>query len=524
MTVEAPAEPGAAQVDHSSDRRTVIALVLLLFGLYGLVAGGHTYSSDEEGLLATTAAMVERGSPVIEVSDDNRTVLPVRLGRNGETVGVGGMGQSIVAVPFYLGGRAAAAVVPSDYGDFLAVRILVGFTNPAVTALGVGIFFLIARRLGADRRRALLVALGYGLATMVLPHAKTFFSEPLAATLLLGSAWAALEAGARQRPTSIRWWVVAGLFLGFALTARLTTGLMVVPMGVYLVARVWPHERVGGVVLAAGATGLGMVPGAALLALTNWWRYGAPTDAGYESVPLDFPIAEGLYGLFLSPGKSVFLYAPLALVGLISVAFTPPKVRKEVLFLASFGLLNAVFFARFLHWHGDHSWGPRYLILSVPFFILPVAAVVDRGGWRRGVIAAIAIGVVPSSLGTVMYFNQYFEIVADRIEWTMTEEGPSLWRPMHFDPYWSPLAGHARAVPDVVSNTVGRLDGDAPDLEPFPATTVDRYSWYFDPPQADSWIYWNLVAGGSRKLFLLVVPLLASAGVGAAWLRRQSAA
>lgn len=513
-------EPQGEASDARGDRRIALSLFLLLLGLYGLLAGGHTYSSDEEGLLATTTSIVERGTPEVTVGDDNRTVLPVRIGRGGQTVGVGGLGQSIVAIPFYLAGRLAAAVVPTGYGDFLAVRTLVGFTNPVVTAVGAVLFYAICRRLGASQRRAVLVTLGYGLATMVLPHAKTFFSEPLAATLLLGAAWATVEAARRPRPASLRWWVVAGAFLGVALSARLTTALMAVPLGAYALWRVAPRDRVRGVIEVAACVGAGMVPGVALLAATNWWRFGSPTDAGYERVPLDFPITEGLYGLFLSPGKSVFLYAPLALVGLLAVVWAPARVRPEVLFLSSFGILNAVFFARFVHWHGDHSWGPRYLIMSVPFFVLPVAALVERERWRRAVVALIAVGVVPAGLGTVMYFNQYFQIVADRVEWTMTDEGPSLWKPMHFDPYWSPLAGHARALPEVISNTASRIDGEAPGLRPFPGTTVERYGWYFEPPQADSWIYWNLAAGGSRKLFVLIVPLVGAAFFGARGLRR----
>lgn len=486
-------------------------LFLLLTGVYGLTAGGHTYSSDEEGLFETTRTLVEERDSTIRHTPDNERVVPARAGRTGEPVGVSGIGQSLVAVPLYVTGALAGTNLGGPYHDY-AERVFVGWTNTFATAAGVVLLFLLACRLGAPIRWAAVLALVYGLGTFTWPHAKTFFSEPLATTFVLGSAFFAVRARQDGGRAAVVW---SGLLGGSALLVRASTALFLPLVGVYVL---WARVRRGAVVRETVSTGAafaaGLVPPAVLLLLTNWWRWGSPLDLGYASVPLDFPVTEGLYGLFLSPGKSIFLYAPIVAVGLAAPFFVPRHVRGEVVWLVAMGGLNALFFARFIHWHGDHSWGPRYLVMSLPFWVLPVAPLLARVRWRRAVAVAGAVGLLSAGLGTVMYFNQYFAIAEREIGLEIAPDGPTYWHEMHFDPYWSPIAGHVRALPDVWDNSTDRLRGDAADSTAFPNTTTERYGWYFAPPQLDSWIYWIFATDGPRRLLPMAVAFTAAIGVG----------
>src|SRR5207302_7508561 len=124
-----------------------------------------------------------------------------------------------------------------------------------------------------------------------------------------------------------------------------------------------------------------------------------------------FPLLEGLYGFFLSPGKSLFLYAPIVLVGLVAVPFAPRPQRAAVALLVALGAVNVAFYARYYQWHGDHAWGPRYLVMTIPFFALPLAPLLDRVRWQRALVVATVAGLATSGLGVAMYFNQYFYIV-----------------------------------------------------------------------------------------------------------------
>ena len=500
-------------------RNAVVGLVLLLFGVYGLSAGGHTYSSDEEGMLLTTRTILIDRTPILVVDEDKTGLIPAVAGRvDGKPVGVSGLAQSAVMAPFLGIGELAALTVADEWGDY-TIRLFVGLTNPLVTAAGVALFFLICVELGAARRSAIALSLVYALGTYAWPHAKTMFSEPITATLLLAAALFAVRYGRRRGSASLRDAALVGAFAALALFGRATSGLMIPLVCAYVAWSAWVRGRFTGVVKAGAATAAGAALPLVLFGATNWWRFGSPFDLGYQQVPLDFPIVDGLYGLLLSPGKSVFLYAPAVAVGIAAAVLAPRERRREAALFLSMAFVNVVFFARFVHWHGDHSWGPRYLLLSVPFFLLPAAALVDRVAWRRAVAVAGALGFVSALLGTAMYFNQYFAVAEQAIGLEMAPDGPTYWREMHFEPSWSPIVGHARLLDDVAANGVDGIQGDLPE-KPMARSTRDRYGYYFGPPSPDSWVWWNAAFRGPRRLFLLAPVLLAIGISGAGSVRR----
>ena len=81
-------------------RRLVFGLFAFLFGIYLLTAGGHTYATDEEQMLATTANLITHGSFAIAIDPSSGHL----------TYSGYGPGQSIAAIPFYLAGKGEWAV------------------------------------------------------------------------------------------------------------------------------------------------------------------------------------------------------------------------------------------------------------------------------------------------------------------------------------------------------------------------------------------------------------------------------
>ncbi len=500
-------------------RKIAVGLFLLTLGVYALFAGGHTYSSDEEGLFLTTQSLVEHRSPVIVVDEGNNRVLPITTGRTGAPVTVGGLGQSLVAAPLYvLGSLAGTGIHGGNYGNY-PERLFVGWTNSIVTALSVAVVFLLSLRMGVTRRRAVALSFVYAFATFAFPHAKTFFSEPLAATLSLTSLFFVVRSG-QDRTLGAA--ALAGLSIGFGLHARASVALFVPVLGLYLLW-LWarPHFEIRKLIAPAGAFGGAFSVTVALLLLSNWWRFGSPFNLGYATIPLDYPIQDGLYGLFLSPGKSIFVYAPIVALGLLAPILAGRGHRSVAGVAVVLGLLNALFFARFPYWHGDHSYGPRYLMLSLPFLVIPAGVLLDRRWARLTTLGCAVLGGTVALLGAVMYFNQYFNIAehesVPKLE--ILADGPNYWRKMHYDPYWSPPVGTARALPEVVENTLKRADGHDAALQQYPGTTNEQYGWYFAPPQADSWIYWLFATHGPKRFLVLAPFWLVVALVGVRILR-----
>ena len=498
------------------DRTIGWGLLLLLTGIYAILAGGHLYSTDEETMFAATQSLVDRRDVALGVNDGNLALLAARGGREGVLVAGTGIGQSLAGVPFYLAGTAFAALtaVGPSWVEFTQ-RVFIGWTNSLVTAVGVVLLYLIARTLGARWAHAVALALVYGLATMVLPHAKTFLSEPLATTLALAATLFALRAG---RDGALRDVAISGAFAGLGLFARTTSAIFAPVILAYVLWRWRRREQASlrrrwSTVVAAfgGGSALPLL----LYGLANWWRYGSPFDLGYQVVSLDFPVLDGLRGLFLSPGKSLFLYAPVALLGLVAAPFVRRARRAEVAMLLGLGLGNALLFARFPHWHGDHAWGPRYLVMSLPFLALPAAMLLRRTPWRRALALSAVLGIPAALLATVMSFNAYFYIVNKSIDPAAPPEVTS--EVARHDPNWSPLLGHARALPDLLQVTVESLQGGSARIEPFPATPTARFIWYSRPPQLDLWAYWLFPTGGPRSL-LVMLPLFAAMAAIGGWM------
>lgn len=640
------------------------ALFVFLVCFYGLLAGGHTYSTDEEGVFATTRSLVEERSVAIRISPDNDAVVPTRVGRDNERVGGSGIGESVVAIPLYLFGRGVAAFTdPGGSRTDEIERIFVGWTNSIVTALGSVFVYLIARLLGTARSSAVALALSYGVATMALPYAKTLFTEPLTATLTLGAVFYAVSARSSRSPLDSFW---SGVLAAGSLFARPSAALFGPIVAAYLLWDLFNPATRRSARSVAGAFVAGSAPTLALYVLSNWWRFGSPTDLGYrgELSLLDYPIADGMVGLFLSPGKSLFLYAPVAALGLVAL----PRVwrrwpRETILFLA-IGLSNALFFAHFRAWHGDNAWGPRYLMMSLPFFILPVAPTLVSAGWRYALLFTSGLGLCSALLGAALYFNEYFAVVGREVGastvdgWAADEmsasgsgiegvsvflDGPpgfgrylgaaaigdvrsdvaavygpqfanSGWhftwdriglspgrhalvvvatslrsersgiatrefniiptpgavpeqasanssdanrlprgvqepaagapavsvddpKPdqtlyaaialgdlrdvMHWNPYWSPLAGHARELPGVARETLRVLSGLPSAAGRYPDTTNERIHWYARVPQLDIWPYWIVAADLPTAPLLMLLPMLVGIAYGGRRLMRS---
>ncbi len=241
-------------------------------------------------------------------------------------------------------------------------------------------------------------------------------------------------------------------------------------------------------------------------------------------MPLDGSLAEGLYGLLLSPGKSLFLYAPIALVAVLALPVAVRRAPAETAMISAIALANLILFARFPFWHGDQAWGPRYLLITLPVVLLLIAPALSSVRWRRTAAATAAVGVASAALGVFVGANQYAALARERIGAGVDADGaPAYWDETHFSVRHSPIIGHAELLPSAVRASAARLDGvDASFGETgrFPDVPNLRFFWYHEPPQVDVWPYWIVVQGSPSALLLLVLIPLGAAMAGMLLLHR----
>jgi hypothetical protein len=429
------------------------ALLALVLGLYLLTMAGHTYSPDEETLLATADAVGLHGTFALP---RNAGLVEVP-GADGRYYSQYGPGQPVAAVPWIWVGHGLGGLLGLDSAaSGFVLRFVLGTFNLLIAAILAALLGTLARRLGAGRGGAVVSAGLLAFATFLWPMSRTFFAEPLTGLLLFG-AFAAL-AGWRR-------FGLAGLLAALALAVKIQYVVALPALGFYaawLASTTWrtgDRARAG---RQLGAFALGTIAGVLPLLLYNTLAFGGPLSSGYHQSFADTfttPLLLGLDGLLLSPGKGLWLYAPPVLLGLIGLA---PFARRHPALAATIGgvvLPTLVLFSLYRFWPGDGSWGPRYLLPLLPFLLLPVVALLPAAGaprvpfaaWSPGrrllgaaVIVLGAAGLAVQMLGVLVNFDTYINVVND--------DNTRYWNATY-----SPVAGHWHVLGQRVADWRDRL-------------------------------------------------------------------
>jgi hypothetical protein len=218
--------------------------------------------------------------------------------------------------------------------------------------------------------------------------------------------------------------VIGSAALGLDLLTRLTTGLDIIAVGVFLLLVTWfesaSRRAVGERFLSYARTAIPVYAFFFLLdRLYQFYRFGTwfDTYVRYFTIehrlqdptlppnyPFETPFHVGFLGPLFTPEKSIFLFDPLILLTFLVAVFGwkrfPAEVKAYV--LASFLLLLAYisFYARYTVWSGDFAWGDRYVSTAVELVAFisvalwmryrrPLGKLIWSLGWGLVAISAI---------------------------------------------------------------------------------------------------------------------------------------
>jgi hypothetical protein len=386
-----------ASANHFGDRRLGLTLACLLFALYLLSYSGRFHTSDGLATFAMSDSLVRHGWFDI---DQIRWIAEQQggFGPDGRAYAAKGLMTALVAAPLAWLGRH----VPW-WGETHTALLL----NPLVIALTGWLLFAFVRQWGYRRRTALLTALLFGTATLAWPYSKTLLSEPLTGLGLLAALYLLVRFRQQGRIADV---FGAGVALACALVARPASGITWPTFAALLLfftlRRDSPAQRLRGI---SAATLARTLPAAfafaaplALGVLTvlgyNVARFGSPLQTGYTGVQrFSTPLLIGLAGLTISPGRSLFLYAPVLLGVFPAFRHLWHRHRPELLAVLAIGASYLLFYGRWFMWHGGVAWGPRTLVPTVPLLALLLAPLLDgpsRGGHRAlGTLVGVSIAV-----------------------------------------------------------------------------------------------------------------------------------
>lgn len=395
--------PVPNEVDENR-KRLCIVLDIFLFSLtiYLLTASGVD-GSDVGG------ARIHVLSSITNSFDLN---VPVGLGNkgiDGRDYSLFGLGSVLLTLPLYFCGKVAAT----------DPAILVNCVHPIVGAAINVLVFLFSHSLGNSKRTSATIAFIYGFASTAWYYSKDPGDHNIETFFVLLAVYFMHRHTITDKTSHL---FCSAFSIGFCILTRPNT-LVAIPALLLLLAYGHYQKQTLKIEFTLFAKKLcffaiGLVPFVSLFMWYNFYRFGSVFETGYHIMSVQMKLnfftgtdfVTGLSGLILSPGKGFFYYSPAALLFFISIrSFFKTNTKLAVCFITLI-FSYFIFYAKNIYWHGDWAWGPRYVLATLPYFIIPVASLLDKPSrWiRLTIIAVCTLGITVQILAISINPMRYF--------------------------------------------------------------------------------------------------------------------
>ena len=223
-----------------------------------------------------------------------------------------------------------------------------------------------------------------------------------------------------------RWLALAWLCAAALVFTRVLNGLLL-PLIVLLGAWCAAGERSWRELRAPRLAAALLVPPALILAglgMVNHAKFGAFWLTGYHQwMPeMHLPngrLADGLWGFLFSPRFSIFTHFPLLVFALVALRRFVERHRLDAIAMLSiFGTFLLVL-SKIPTWHGEFSYGPRYLLPMLPVLSLPFLTFADgvierfdtwrARAWRMAALATLGYSAYLQTEVNRLPFWIYYE-------------------------------------------------------------------------------------------------------------------
>ncbi len=303
-----------------------------------------------------------------------------------------GIGPVLLATPFFVSGKLLG-FAPEN-----ALPII----NQLLGAATAVLICLFSYSLGYSRRASLTVAVFYGLGTAAWFLSKDPGDHAMEIFFIVLSVYFMTLYGTRRKISHL---LVSAVSVGVAFITRPTSILILPPLLILLIAG---HSKQLDTLSTGKVTVRDVIlffsvfsPFLCISFWYNYYRFGSIFETGHSLMAarmgIDFftgtPLLVGLKGFLISPGKGFFYYSPVTTLFFFSIKPFIKRHRVLAICFLSIIISYLLFLSENIYWHGDCTWGPRYIYVALPFLMIPVAALIDSPNWKLN-----------KTLKTVVYF------------------------------------------------------------------------------------------------------------------------
>lgn len=396
--------------------------------LFGLLAFSYSYFFNPMGWnqaarVATMRAMVTDGVMHVtqypDMAGGDVVTIPAPRGQGGKPAalrikdqvysnkppGTVFLGAPSWAVGYWLASRLASQEAALMAAQYVSTVFVSGLPT---AAMGTLLFWFLVRSTGR-RVSSLVVAIGFGLGTLVFPFGTMHFSHCASAAFLFAAFY--LVWSARDRPAgdraALRRLFAGGALCGYSVVLEYPAAVPAAMITLYALACARATDDVSARRRACLFLVLGIEAGLVPLLLYNLGVAGrvlfipnayfekTATGLALNLAPLTSqvnpPSASVLWESLFGAQRGLFFGSAWLLAGvggLVAMALAREHRREAVLFsciVAAHVLLNSGFGDSVLYWGGSYSPGPRHLITILPFLAAAAA------WWRFGLVLAVPV-------------------------------------------------------------------------------------------------------------------------------------
>jgi hypothetical protein len=371
---------GAARRAWAVNCQALKSILVMILVVYFFTAKGYPEIPDTSPSIQTAEALVLRGGLDIPPQQGS-----TYQGRDGRSYSKYGIGLPLYYIPWVIAGliiHRATGASSVEWNGFL-----VSFSNIPFAILTLYLFARLLRFLKINERTIVLLVIAIGVGSLCWRYAVYGFSEAIQTALLLLSVFGVW----RETRKGV---LVGGVGFAALILIKLVHAALLPVFLIYLLIRDrQPYQRrIYEALIFAAPVLLALC----LIAALNNLRFGNPIESGYGSEASKFIVAQVEWTvpkLLVSFDKGLFVFCPVLILGFFGwIPFfrqRPYEAALCAMILIAYILLAGAWYG----WGGGWSWGPRFLVPTIPIWLVPAAFRLDQLP-KPGFIAAIFLTAV----------------------------------------------------------------------------------------------------------------------------------
>jgi len=312
-------------------------------------------------------------------------------------------GLAFISLPF----ASLGFLTYSAFNGYVGNAILMDEIFLALCASLSGyIVFKISQQFTRFAYASLLASFALTLGSSVWPYAVSVFPHDTSLMFSLVSVYSILRFS-KSQSSSVFLPLVAGVFLGAAALVEYAVALFALPLILYLASEKQSHANLRAKSILSFGTAFAIL-GIGLNLLYNYSVLGSPlafpqllSGAGAHFLLNEFLLEHMTYYL-VSPFRGIFFLCPVLILGAFGLREMWKSYRSEsVLFITLFAF-TLVYYSAWQGWDGAWAFGPRFLIIGLPYLAIPIAVLLTQNRvWYKPFLALFTVSSFVQGVGAV---------------------------------------------------------------------------------------------------------------------------